>query len=166
MAWQNEMTSIVRGLINDIEGDVYPDSRIERIIVLGAQLLINRVDFPNVYTIDTDLLSLSPDPTTTSPKDNDFINLVSLQAAVIILKGEAKTLAAQAYRISDGPSSIDVTAAYTALQEQVKDMQELLDGAVIDYVAGNSTGGQAVLTPYTYATNQNRYYNGYYNNLR
>lgn len=162
MAWQNEMTNLVRNLINDPEGDTYSDARVEQVILVGAQLLLNRIDFPNEYTIDVDLLSLTPDPTTTSPKDNDFINLVSMQAALIFLKGEAKTLAAQSYRITDGPSSIDVSNAYKAVQEQAKELQEMLDWAIVDYTAGNSNGGQAILTPYTVVNQQSRYYNLFY----
>lgn len=163
MAWQNEMTNIVRNLINDVDGTLYTDSRIETVILVAAQLLNTRVDYTYTYTIDVDLLSLSPDPTVVTPKDNDFINLVCLQAAVIILKSEAKTLAAQSYRITDGPSSIDITAAYKGLQEQAKEMQNILDGYVVDYTAGNSNGAQVIMTPYTVVNQQARYYNLLYN---
>jgi hypothetical protein len=161
MAWQNEITNIVRNLINDPDGDTYADSRVEQVILVAAQLLLNKVDFSNTYTIDVDLLSLSPDPTTVSPKDNDFINLVSIQAAVIFLKGEAKTLGAMSYKVTDGPSSIDVSAAYKAVQEQAKEMQDLLDWAILEFGTGNS-GGQAILTPYTVVTQQSRFYNLFY----
>lgn len=163
MAWQNEMTTIVRNLINDIDGTSYTDSRIETVILVATQLLSTQVDFGNSYTIDVDLLSLTPDPTTVEPKDNDFINLVCLQAALIILRSEAKTLAAQSYRITDGPSSIDISAAYKGLQEQVKEMQDLLDWAIAGYTTGalNALGGQAILTPYTVVNQQSRYYNLY-----
>lgn len=156
MAWQNEMSNIVRNLINDPDGSTYTDARVEQVILVAAQLLLGKADFQNDYTIDVDLLALSPDPTTVSPKDNNFINIVSLQAALIFLKGEAKTLAAQAYRITDGPSSIDVTAAYKALQEQAKEMQDLLDWALTEFNMGNSQG-EAILTPYTVINQQPRF---------
>jgi hypothetical protein len=96
-----------------------------------------------------DLLSLSPDPTTTSPKDDWFINIVCLYAASIILNSEAKTLAAQAYRIKDGPSSIEIGDSYKATKEMADDMAERVDIAIMQMKAGDSVGAQAILTPYT-----------------
>lgn len=149
MTWQNEMTRIVRYLINDIDSTTYTDGRIEETILVAAQLLIDRLDFDKSYTVDVDTLLLSPDPTETT-KDNFFINIVSLQAACIVVGSEAKTLAAQSARIKDGPSSIDLSAAYTSVRQMYRDYCDKLEKMILDHNAGNSLAGQAVLTPYTY----------------
>lgn len=163
MAWETEIVTIVRYMINDIDAAVYTNERIQEVIIVSTTLLLPRVDFTNDYQSDIDLLYLTPDPTTTTPKDNDFIRLIALQASSIILNSEVKTMAAQAVRIVDGPSSIDVTGAYKALKELAKTYKEDLDAAIMDYQAGNSIGAGAVMTPYTvdfvsYGTRIRNYY--------
>jgi hypothetical protein len=149
MAWQTEIVTIVRHMINDIDAAVYNDERIQETIIVSTTLLLPRVDFSHDYSADVDLLSLSPDPTQVTPKDNDFIRLVSLQTASFILNCEVKTMALQAIKIVDGPSTVDVTGAYKALKELADKYQKDLDAAVMDYQAGNSVGAGAVMTPYT-----------------
>jgi len=148
MTWQNEMVRIVRYLVNDLTATTYSDSRLEETILVAAQLQSSAIDFTNSYTIDVDSLILSPDPTANT-KDDWFINIVCVKAASIILDSEAKTLSAQAYRIKDGPSSIDVTTAYNAAKQLADDMTDKLAYMIMNYKAGSSPAGHAVLTPYT-----------------
>ena len=72
MAWQNEMSIIVRHLINDLDSSSYTftDSRVEESILVAAQLVLIEIDFDKSYTIDVDASSISPDPTTSGDKDN------------------------------------------------------------------------------------------------
>lgn len=149
MTWQNEISRIVRFLVDDLEAATYSDDRLEETIIVAAQLLLDTMDFNNTYTVDVDTLSLSPDPTTLSTKDNMFINALALKTACIVLGSEAKTLAAQNYTIKDGPSSISTAGAYQAIKQMHKEMCDKLDKFLFDYRAGNSIAGQAVLTPYT-----------------
>lgn len=150
MTWQNEITRIVRFLINDIDATSYTDDRLEETILVAAQILLDSIDFITTYTVDVDSLVLSPDPTMSDPKDNFFINAVAMQTACIVLGSEAKTLAAQSYRIKDGPSSIDISAAYQSVHQLYKELVDKLDKYILDYKAGNSVAGAAVLTPYTW----------------
>ena len=87
MAWQNEMTLIVRHLVNDLDSSDYTftDSRLEESILVSAQLSFLEVDFEQTYTIDVDSVTLSPDPTTSSDKDDSFINIVSLRTARMLI---------------------------------------------------------------------------------
>ena len=149
MTWQNEMVRVVRYLINDIDATTYADSRLEETILVAAQLQYASIDFPHTYTIDVDSLTLSPDPTEATPKDDWFINIVCVKTACIILQSEAKTLAAQSYTIKDGPSSIDVKGVYTATKQLADDMCDKLAYMIMDYKAGSSPAGHAILTPYT-----------------
>ena len=149
MTWQNEMARILRYIINDIDASTYSDDRLEETLLIAAQLLFHNVEFDNTYTIDVDTLVLSPDPTTLSTKDNAFINLVIMKAACIILGSETKTLAAQAYRIKDGPSSIDIGPAYEATKQLQSEICTKLEQMIFEYRAGNSIVGHAIMTPYT-----------------
>jgi len=149
MSWQNEMVRILRFLINDIDSSTYSDSRLEETLLVAAQLQYASIDFDNTYSIDIDTLTLSPDPTTLTTKDDWFINIVCVKAACIVLGSEAKTMAAQSYKIKDGPSSIETGEAYRNTQMLYKDMCDKLAYMIVDYKAGNSVAGHAVLTPYT-----------------
>lgn len=150
MTWQNEISRIVRFIVNDLDAISYTDERLEETILVAVQLLIDGIDFDNTYTVDVDTLVLSPDPTTLTTKDNFFINVVAIKTACIILGSEAKTLAAQSMRIKDGPSSIDISSAYQSVHQLFKELCDKLDKMIMDHKAGNSVAGQAVLTPYTY----------------
>lgn len=161
MTWQNEMVRILRHLIDDLDSATYADSRLEELILVSAQLMIDTIDFDNTYTIDVDTLALSPDPTTLTTKDNEFINLVCLKSACIILGSEAKTAASHAYVIKDGPSAIDGKGVYAALKQIHNDMLDTLANAILAMRAGNSVAGEAILTPYTYEGYGADYYRNY-----
>ena len=49
MPWQNEMSIIVRHLVNDVDSSSYTfiDDRKEETILVSAQLLLHEVDFEN-----------------------------------------------------------------------------------------------------------------------
>lgn len=149
MTWQNEMVRILRYVVDDLDASSYSDERLEETLMVAAQLQYASIDFSNDYTIDVDTLVLTPDPTATNPKDDWFINIVCAKAAHIILFSEAKTLAAQAYRIKDGPSSIDVSKAYEAAKEMADDIAKKLATMIVQYKVGSSPAGHAILTPYT-----------------
>ena len=93
MAWQDQMSTIVRYVVNDVDSSNYTfsDERVETSILVAAQLVSNEVDFVQTYTIDVEGGTISPDPTVTATKDNDFTNIISLRAGCIILGSELKT---------------------------------------------------------------------------
>ena len=110
MTWQNEMSLIVRHLINDLDSSSYTftSDRIEESILVATQLMLNEIDFEQTYTVDVDSSALSPDPTTLADKDDPFITLVSLKTAHLLLCSEIKTNSLNAISLRDGPSSIDL----------------------------------------------------------
>jgi len=153
MAWETEMVTILRHLIDDYVADsdesvaTYKHTRLEETILVSAQLAQTEgVNFTNTYTVDADACTLSPDPTT-GTKDNAFINLVCLKAACLILSSEYKTSASQSVKIVDGPSTIDLTGQSGSLQKIAQSMCERYEDAKVEF---NMSGllGQAVLTPY------------------
>ena len=90
MAWQDQMSTIVRYIVNDVDSTNYTfsDERIETSILVASQLVINEIDFVQTYTIDVEGGTISPDPTVTATKDNDFINIISLRTGATILGSE------------------------------------------------------------------------------
>lgn len=149
MAWTQEMVLYVRHLIDDLgTSPTYDDSRLEETIIIATQLAKLETNFSVTYTVDLDACTLTPDPTE-SPRDDGFITIVILKTACLILNAEAKTKAGQAVRVSDGASSIDMSGAYKATEERAKRMCEEYKMAVLQYNAGNSRAGHAIMTPRT-----------------
>lgn len=147
--WQNEMTLMLRHVIDDIDIGVtptYDDERLEQTLLIAAQLITFEVDFEKTYTIDADSCTLTPDPTAAT-KDYGFINLVVLKAACMITSGEAKTQSTLGVRVKDGPSDIDLRETIKGFQERHKRMCDDYNQLKMQYQAGNSRAGQAVTTP-------------------
>ena len=150
MAWQNEMSIIVRHLINDLDSSSYTftDSRVEESILVAAQLVLIEIDFDKSYTIDVDAASISPEPTTSGDKDNSFINLVSLKTGTILLGSELKTHSLNAIALKDGPSSLDLRGIVSSLKILFDDINKKYEDAKIEFKM-NGIVGQAILGPYS-----------------
>lgn len=151
MSWQGQMSTIVRHLIDDLDATKYKYSqnRVETAILVSAQLTTMNVDFNNSYTINVESCNLSPDPTDTDTKDNPFINLVSLRTACIILGGEIRSESGNAISIKDGPSAIDLRGVSQVLATLYKDLCDKYDHTLLEYRAGNSIAGHAIIGPYS-----------------
>jgi|TARA_R110000744_G_scaffold45950_1_gene101856 hypothetical protein len=154
MPWQNEMTIIVRHLVNDLDSTNYTfsDDRLEESILVSSQLSILEIDFEQTYTIEVDTSSLSPDPTNSSNKDDSFINLVSLKTAQMLIGSELKTHSLQAVAMRDGPSSIDLRGIVAGLKILFDDINRRYEEAVTQYKL-NGVVGQAILGPYSPGSN-------------
>jgi len=149
MTWQTEITESVRVLIGDMdETQVYSDNRIERTIVIGASQVIQEVDFSTIYTVDISLQNISPDPTTISPKDSNFINLISLKSAILIYTGELRKYALTSAIVTDGPSTINMGSVYSNMKASLANLQFQYEKAKMLYQSGQI--GQAVTTPSKY----------------
>lgn len=116
MAWSEEITTIVRILINDyISPYTYSDSRLEQTILVAAQYVQSDVNLDNKYTINIVSNTLSPDPTTLEIKDDIFINLVGLKTACIVDQSTYRTKAAmEGIRAALGPASLAVSGGSSA----------------------------------------------------
>lgn len=151
MSWQGQLSTIVRYLINDVDSDnyKYSDKRIETTILVGAQIVTLEVDLKNSYSINVEQCYLSPDPTDNDTLDNAFINLVSLKSAMIIIGGEVRVEASNAISIKDGPSAIDLRGVASTLSMLYKDLNDKYTKLLLDYRAGGSIAGKAILGPYS-----------------
>jgi len=151
MSWQGQISTIVRHIINDLDPTnyKYSDRRIESSILVSSFLVQIDADFKNSYDVNVEQCFLTPDPTDVETKDNDFIALVSMKTACMIIGSEAKTESANAISIKDGPSAIDLRGVSNTLVVLYKDLCDKYDAMLIDYRAGNSIAGQAILGPYS-----------------
>ena len=153
MSWQNEMTIIVRHLINDLDSSSYTftDSRIEESILVSSQLVLHEVDFESSYTVVVDSLTLTPDPTANTGsdgKDDGFISLVSLKTGCLLLGSEMKTNALSAISLKDGPSAIDTRGIVQGLNILYTDLCKKYEDTKTQYKL-NGIVGKAVLGPYS-----------------
>ena len=158
MAWTDDMPTIVRYLVNDVDSNnyTYTNGRIKQTIVVAAQLVLNEIDFDKTYTVTVSTSGISPDPTAAT-KDDAFINLVSLKSACLIASSELRTKSLDAVRVSDGSSSIDAGGVLRGFEALSKSMCQRYESAKLEYKAGNSVAGQAILSPYSPASdNVNR----------
>jgi hypothetical protein len=151
MAWQNEMVVVLRHMIDDLDPTnyTYSDSRLEETILAATYILQVDMEFNASYQVNVDEGSLIPDPTTTAPKDDDFIALCSLQAAIILYRSLMKTYSLKGFMISDGPSSLDTRGVVANLNIVYKDLVQKFDEAVFMYKAGKYGFGKSILGPYS-----------------
>jgi hypothetical protein len=151
MSWQGQLSIIIRHLIDDVDSTAYTFSprRIETSILVSAQLAVMNIDFANTYTINVETCSLSPDPTDTDTKDDAFITLVCLKTACIIIGSTIRSESGNAISIKDGPSSIDLRGVTGTLSVLYKDLCDRYEQLLLDYRAGNSVAGHAILGPYS-----------------
>lgn len=151
MSWQGQMGTIVRYLISDVDPDnyTYSDHRIETTILVAAQLSQMSVEYSQSYDVNVENCTLDPDPTSSDNEDQAFITLVCLRAACIIIGSEIRSESGNAISIKDGPSAIDLRGVTQTLAVLYKDLCEKYEKAELDYRAGSSIAGQAILGPYS-----------------
>ncbi|MQF98261.1 MAG: hypothetical protein FI729_01850 [SAR202 cluster bacterium] len=151
MSWQGQISTMVRYLVDDIDPTnyKYANKRVETTILVAAQFVTLQTDFNNTYTINVEQCTLSPDPTDSDTKDNAFINLTALKAACIMLGSEVRSESGNAISIKDGPSAIDLRGVASTLVTLYQDLCKKYDQMLLDYRAGSSVAGQAILGPYS-----------------
>lgn len=148
MPWQPVLTSVVRTLINDVDEDnqQFSDERIQNTILVAAQLTQMHLDFAQVYNISVDTDTISPDPV--DLQDSAFVNLVALRTNLIFADSQYRTMALKAgLRVKDGDTSIDTTKTLAGYGVILQNAQNAYDSAKDEYLAGNMTPGQAILSP-------------------
>jgi len=148
MAWQEEMVPIVRGLLGDTAASpTYSNDRLEDAIIYAAQLNVENIPFDTTYSITVKTSTISPDPTTPS-RDNAFINLCVLKAAWMVAVNELRAASRKTLIIRDGPSMIDASKSSAASKELVDELSKAFKRAVLEFRAGNSKAGEAIVGPY------------------
>lgn len=155
MAWETEMTIIVRHIIDDLDSTAYQfsDSRIEEAILVAAQLIHNEMEFVIDYNIEVDNGLLTPDPTTTSVppsnKDDDFIALCCLRCGLLFTGSQLKTYSLKAISIRDGSSSLDMRGVIVGLKALHDDLTKKYEAVKLDYQTAKLGLGKVILSPYS-----------------
>lgn len=143
--WTDIFPIVIRQLINDTASPYrYSDSRLEDLTIVSAVFVIRDVEFSTSYTIDINNSTITPDPSS----DNDFIALVSLRVACMILSGEFTTASDKGIIVKDGPSMIDMSKMIDAKKQLAETACKNYDKARTNYVYGDGSFGRAIVTPF------------------
>lgn len=150
MAWQPELTTMVRTLINDsVEPYQFSDERIIQTILVASKYVQFDVVLDHSYTVDVVNLTITPDPT----EDNDeiFIILTSLKASCLVDQGTLRTKAAmEGVRAALGPASLSVGGAAAGWEMILKHGPcKLYDDLVEHWDVSNASAIAAVLGPFS-----------------
>jgi len=147
--WKDELTVIVRTLVNDFSDPyTYSDERIHQVIAVAGKYVQFDVVLDHFYKIDVSDVTIDPDPTLDD--DTIFIGLVCLKAACIIDQSTFRTKSAlEGIRASLGPASLSVAGQSSAWRT----MLELGPCAAYDELTSHwdvkeATAIRAVLSPF------------------
>lgn len=149
--WKHELVRMVRHMIDDLGATpTYTDDRLEELILLAAGFVNTDVDLRQDYTIDLDELTLSPDPTDSNARDEDFINLICLKAACILDISKTNSSVGQSIYIRDGSSAIDLRGVTANRLQLVKIgwCKEYKEAVETYSSQGIGVAGAAIMTPF------------------
>lgn len=96
-------------------------------------------DMNTEYTISVSGRSISPTP------DSLFANLVALKSACLLVRSEQTSYSKMDFRVSDGPSTVDLKGAADKLKQVGDSICEQYARALNRYLMG--VGGYGILTP-------------------
>ena len=156
MGWQDEMTTILRHTINDVDDpQLYTDSRLQLAILVGAQFVNTEFDwYPNTYQVNIGQLSLAPDPTTTAGSNfkeidlnNWFVNLTVLKTSLIMFGNNLRTASQQAFIIKDIDVVVDLRQVAAVNKQIYDEMVKYYDYVSMQYRSAVRCPGQAILGP-------------------
>lgn len=145
--WTDVAVPILRVMINDMNETsyTYTDAKLEQVLLASAYMLVMEIDLASTYTVSMVSESISPDP----ESDIGFINLLVLKSVVFIKNNEAKAAQSLGVTVTDGPSSISGKGKLEAIIADAKLATAKYDKVKLEYLAGNSKAGEAVMTPFT-----------------
>ena len=109
-----EIRTIVRALINDPAppdaSNVYSDTKIDDLISVAAKYVVIDLNLDQEYKIDVTTNVITPDPTDTNSRDEDFISFVALRASCFLDQSTYRTKAAtEGIRAGLGPAQLNVS---------------------------------------------------------
>lgn len=160
MSWQNELTIIVRTLINDWEEPYdYSDSRIQQILTVAAKYVQFDINLDYNYNIDVINSNISPDPTTNN--DHIFTSMLCLKTACIIDQGTFRTKAAlEGIRTALGSANLSVAGSLAGWQSIIDHGAcGLYDDLTSHWDVRNASAFAAVLSPFVNNRYDPRYLN-------
>lgn len=148
MSWENQMTTMLRVLIDDVSSSQrYSDERLEGVLIVAAFQILQETRFETTYTVNISTHEITPDPTEIDPQDYNFINLILLKARCIVFSGEYKTQSLNAISVTNGPSSINMAGSATAMKDMYLNACKEYEEYKMNFIAGSA--GKAILTPFS-----------------
>lgn len=152
--WQTELIQMLRTEIGDDDeaNPTYSDSRLERLLVNSAKLLLSEYDFDNDYTVTISTLTISPDPVTL--EDDAFSNLMVRKAMCSLARGLQRIAGNKAISVRDGASSIDSTGPAREARVWADTACKDFEDAALYYALSSSKHGRAIVGPHR-TNNQN-----------
>jgi hypothetical protein len=149
-----EIRTIVRALINDPAppdaSNVYSDTKIDDLISVAARYVVIDLNLDQEYKIDVTTNVITPDPTDTNSRDEDFISFVALRASCFLDQSTYRTKAAtEGIRAGLGPAQLNVSGNLSGY----KNIIDIGPCGVYEYLKqqhniGNATAISAVLSPF------------------
>jgi hypothetical protein len=108
MAWQTDIISLVRVMINDLgDSPQYSDERLIQTITVAAKYLQFDVNLDHKYDVDLVNQTITPDPTDYG--DDIFLCIAGLKTACIIDQSTFRSKAAlEGIRAALGPAQLSV----------------------------------------------------------
>ena len=167
MAWPDEMTMVIRYMVGDTDDTAYKytDARYKELLIVSA-LFVNRiVDFNWVYTIRPTTYTISPDPTLDTSRDDDFIALVCLKGASILIRGELKVAANNGIMFKDRDTMVDSNSKILAMKATMKEYDDQFEEARWFFQLEGRALGKAILGSLNLPTNFQGNNYGYYRGL-
>jgi hypothetical protein len=151
MAWDEEMLTITRVLVNDVAATTYSDDSLLSVILVAAFQVQQELSLPADYQVSVTNGTLTPDPTVTLTKDDSFVNLACIKAACITDRGAAILAAQQAIAVKDGSSAIDLRGVLGGKLKLIeKGWCAVYEDTKIEFLSTNANGiaGAIVMTPF------------------
>lgn len=149
MAWQDDLTIIVRTLVNDLDTPYeFSDERIQQVLVVAAKFVQFDVNLDYLYTIDVVNSSIMPDPV--ANKDDIFVSLMALKAACIVDQGAFRTKAAlEGIKTSLGSANLSISGATQGFKDIISHGAcALYDELTAHWDVKNASAIAAVLSPF------------------
>lgn len=150
MAWDEDMVTMLRGTIQDYATDTdaakYTDARLTELILIASQNVLTQAKFKNEYVVSLSNGTLRPDPTSSTTKDNSFINLVTMKAAAMLATAEIREYTAQGISIRDGSSAISLQRSAAGMKLMQDMYNKAYEDGLYEFQTTGTTGGTVVLS--------------------
>jgi hypothetical protein len=135
---------MLRHIINDVDDpQTYTDVRLQTALIVGAQFVTNEVNLVNVYTLDFNEITISPDPTVNA--DPWMINLTVMKTSIVMMTNNLRLAGLSSFIIKDIDMMADTTSAARVSKELLDEIKEMYEHAKMEYMIGVAPQVSAIL---------------------
>lgn len=151
MSWRIEIPIIIRSIINDLDetNPTYSDERLQQLTVVSAQYVTREINLNTDYNINISCPEITPDPTLSNSRDDDFISFVALKAICFLDQSAIRTRAAlEGVRANLGPAGLSVTNGSSYQFLLLNGPCKSYENFKMDYEVGNTSLLRGILSPF------------------